>query len=213
MRPKEPPKLTSDAEIAVAVSGGSDSMAVLHAMAGQRENNGPHNLEAVTVDHGLRDGSVDEAARVAAFCAELGIKHTTLTWGTWDGAGNLQDAARRARYKLMADWARKTGIDGIVLGHTKDDLAETFLMQVARKAGLDGLTSLRDAVEIHGVWFHRPFLGARRSELQAQLRQAGVAWIDDPSNDDDVFARDHGPNIGVVISELDFLLNHVVDHF
>ena len=88
MRPKEPPKLTSDAKIAVAVSGGSDSMAVLHAMAGQRENNGPHNLEAVTVDHGLREGSVDEAARVAAFCAELGIKHTTLTWGTWNGAGS-----------------------------------------------------------------------------------------------------------------------------
>ncbi|MEP0565933.1 MAG: ATP-binding protein, partial [Paracoccaceae bacterium] len=85
MRPNAPPKLTPDAKIAVAVSGGSDSMAVLHAMAGQRGGKGPENLEAVTVDHGLREESAQEAARVGAFCAELGVKHTTLTWGTWDG--------------------------------------------------------------------------------------------------------------------------------
>ncbi|MEP0564671.1 MAG: tRNA lysidine(34) synthetase TilS, partial [Paracoccaceae bacterium] len=102
---------------------------------------------------------------------------------------NLQDAARRARYQLIADWALENGIEGVVLGHTKDDLAETFLMQVSRKAGLDGLTSLREAVEMHGVWFHRPFLGARRAELQALLRSQGVEWSDDPSNEDDAFAR------------------------
>ena len=189
MKPKEPPKLTIDAKIAVAVSGGSDSMAVLHAMAGARGATGPKNLVAVTVDHGLRDGSADEAERVAAFCAKLGVEHTTLTWGTWNGAGNLQDAARRARYKLIADWARKNEVDGVVLGHTKDDLAETFLMQVSRKAGLDGLTSLRESVEMHGLWFHRPFLGARRIELQDQLRRDGIEWINDPSNEDEGFAR------------------------
>jgi tRNA(Ile)-lysidine synthase len=189
VKPKEPPKLTNDAKIVVAVSGGSDSMAVLHAMTDARGGKGPKNLEAVTVDHGLRDGSADEAARVAKFCAELNVKHTTLTWGGWNGEGNLQDAARRARYKLIADWARENNIEGVVLGHTKDDLAETFLMQVSRKAGLDGLTSLREEVEMHGVWFHRPFLGARRSELQEQLRSQGVEWIDDPSNEDEAFAR------------------------
>ena len=189
MNAKDPPKLDDKAKIAVAVSGGSDSMAVLSALAKTRGQGGPQNLVAVTVDHGLRDGSAEEAARVAAFCAKLDVEHSTLTWGTWDGEGNLQDAARRARYKLIADWARANDVDGVVLGHTKDDLAETFLMQVARKAGLDGLTSLREAVEIHGVWFHRPFLGARRVELQSELRAEGIEWIDDPSNEDDAFAR------------------------
>ena len=189
MKPKKPPKLSENAKLAVAVSGGSDSMAVLHLMAGERGRKGLGNLEAVTVDHGLRDESADEAARVAEYCAQLGVKHTILTWGDWDGEGNLQDAARRARYKLMADWALENDVDGIVLGHTKDDLAETFLLQVSRKAGLDGLTSLREEVEMHGVWFHRPFLGARRAELQEDLRKAGVEWSDDPSNEDQAFAR------------------------
>jgi tRNA(Ile)-lysidine synthase len=185
----QPPKLENSASVAVAVSGGSDSLSVLYSLVHARGSNGPANLRAVTVDHGLRDGSAAEAAHVAALCAEWNVPHTTLTWDDWDGRGNLQDQARRARYRLIADWAKAEGVDAVVLAHTADDLAETFLMQVGRKAGLNGLTSMAKAFEQDGIWFHRPFLGARRAELRQVLEDAKVTWIEDPSNEDAQFQR------------------------
>ncbi len=171
--------------LGVAVSGGSDSLALLHLL----DDWGRVPLAAVTVDHGLRPESAGEAAHVAAICERLDIPHDVLTWQGWDGKGNLQDQARRTRYSMIADWARERGLDGVALGHTMDDQAETVLMRLAREAGVDGLSGMAPRVMRHGALFCRPLLGARREELREVLRDRRVAWADDPSNVDEEFER------------------------
>jgi len=171
--------------LGVAVSGGSDSLALLHLL--HDWNRVP--LAAVTVDHGLRPGSAGEAAHVAAVCAGLDIRHDVLEWVGWDGKGNLQDQARRTRYSMMADWARERGLDAVALGHTMDDQAETVLMRLAREAGVDGLSGMAPSVVRHGTTFCRPLLDARREDLREDLRARRVRWADDPSNEDAVFER------------------------
>lgn len=168
----------------IAVSGGSDSVAMLHLLA---DTGRP--FEAVTVDHGLRDGSRAEAEFVADLCRGLGVPHHILTWQRVGHTGNIQDQARRARYSLMRDWARARGIRVIALGHTLDDQAETFVMNLARRAGLDGLSAMIGWRTDGDVVWARPFLSVRRSDLQDHLRRRGIAWCDDPSNLDDRFRR------------------------
>ena len=172
-----------DTKLGVAVSGGGDSMALLYLAADWGRANG-FSVHAVTVDHGLRDGSAQEAALVAKACAGLDISHDTLKWTGWDGGGNLQKAARDARRELIRDWAAGRDIDLVLLGHTADDQAETVLMRLARGSGVDGLGGMSD-----GDVFLRPLLGVGREELRDELRTRGVAWVDDPSNDDLRFDR------------------------
>ncbi|MBN2630758.1 MAG: tRNA lysidine(34) synthetase TilS [Rhodobacteraceae bacterium] len=174
--------------VGVAVSGGGDSMALLHLLHRVAPQAG-FVLHAVTVDHGLRPESAAEAAAVAAFCASLGVAHDTLRWGGPDATGNLMDQARRARMRLMADWARSRGIGHIALGHTADDQAESFLINLSRAAGLDGLAGMRAAWTQDGVCWTRPLLGQTRDALRAYLRRNGVEWAEDPSNDNDRFTR------------------------
>jgi len=175
-------------KIGIAVSGGGDSMAMLHLFARWSEKTG-HPIAAVTVDHGLRDGSDKEAAGVAAYCAEIGVPHETLIWTDWDGHGNLQAVARDARYRLMTDWARENGVGGIAIGHTKDDSAETFVMRLARKAGIDGLAAMDKEFIRNGMAFARPLWMCSRAELRGYLTRHDVKWVDDPSNDDIDFER------------------------
>ena len=170
--------------VGVALSGGGDSTALLHLClrAGLR-------VEAVTVDHRLRPESADEAVSVGAMCAALGVRHEIRIWEHGVVPGNLMDQARRARIGLIADWARSRGIGVVALGHSRDDVAETFLMGLGRAAGLGGLSGLRRDWEDGGVRFHRPLLDAGREELRAWLRSQGIAWVDDPTNENDRFAR------------------------
>ena len=170
--------------IGVALSGGGDSTALLHLalQAG-------YTVEAVTVDHRLRPESAEEAAKVAAECAALGVRHEVRVWAHGDLRGNLMDAARQARMALIVDWARARGIGVVALGHTRDDQAETVLMGLARAGGLAGLSGMRSGWEDGGVCFVRPLLDAGREELRDWLRGQGIGWIDDPSNDNDRFTR------------------------
>ena len=168
------------------MSGGSDSLALLHAFADWGKAD---DLRAATIDHGLRPEAADEAAYVARFCEGLGIPHRTLRWSDWDGQGNLQDQARRARYRLLARWAEKSGLHSVAIGHTLDDQAETFLMRLAREAGLDGLSGMPDMFHRHDMRFDRPLLFERRADLRAYLERKGVKWIDDPTNEDESFTR------------------------
>jgi tRNA(Ile)-lysidine synthase len=170
--------------IGVAVSGGSDSLALLHAARAWGVV-----VEAVTVDHGLRPEAAEEAAYVAEVCRGLGVPHSVLRWEGWDGRGNLQDQARQNRYALIAGWAEALRLRSVALGHTKDDQAETLLMRLAREAGVEGLASMRLVFEREGVRFDRPFLFDRRADLRAYLTSLGVRWIEDPSNEDESFGR------------------------
>ena len=176
------------AVVGVAVSGGGDSLALLHLMAEAAPRAG-WRIEAATVDHRLRPAAADEALGVAAICASLGIPHQVLVWDSPKGPGNLMDRARRARLRLLAEWAGRRGIGHVALGHTADDQAETFLMGLSRAAGIDGLCGMRPAFREGGVVFARPLLEVPRQTLRSYLAARGLDWIDDPTNDDEAFAR------------------------
>ncbi len=159
-------------------------MAALHLMA---QVDTP--LLAVTVDHALRAEAAQEAAFVAATCADLGLSHHILRWDHGAILGNVQDQARQARYRLITDWAQAQGVSHVVLGHTADDQAETFLMGLARGAGLDGLIGMRPKWRSGEVTFLRPFLGQSRADLRGFLAMRGLRWVEDPSNDNDLYTR------------------------
>ena len=173
--------------VGVAVSGGGDSMALLHlAVLALR----PHRrgIHAVTVDHGLREASAAEALRVTWACASLEVPQETLRW---DGAGrgNLQARAREARRRLIGAWARDRGVGTVLLGHTADDQAETILLRLARGSGVDGLSGMPDRFSAEGVAWERPLLGVTREALRGWLARRGVPWTEDPSNEDPRFDR------------------------
>lgn len=178
----------SQGRVGVAVSGGGDSLALLHLIAAVAPKMG-WVVHSVTVDHRLRPEAAAEAVEVGKISAALGVAHDVLRWDHGQIAGNLQDQARRARYRLMADWARVRGIGQIAVGHTADDQAETFLMGLARGAGLDGLAGMRPVWTEGGIEWRRPLLIHKRADLQAYLTRHGLDWTEDPSNTDDRFAR------------------------
>lgn len=174
--------------IGVAVSGGSDSLALLHLLHDFAKSRDIALLVA-TVDHGLRPEAQAEAAQVARICADFGLSHDVLRWTGWDHSGNLQNQARIARYRLLSDWGQSRGVEMIALGHTLDDQAETFVMRLARRAGVDGLAAMAPRFERNQMQWIRPLLGARRAQLREFLTANNVPWADDPSNDDDRFDR------------------------
>lgn len=197
------------AALGIAVSGGGDSTALLYLAADWAKESGTA-LWVVTIDHGLRPAAKIEAAQVAVQCADLGLPHATLAWAGWDGQGNLQDAARRARHGLIDHW--RGGVGHILLGHTAEDQAETVMLRLARGSGVDGLSGIAPTSHIRtppairpvavngdgppisvgrqpGFTLLRPLLGEHRAVLRDELKRRGVMWAEDPSNDDDRFDR------------------------
>ncbi|SMX40198.1 tRNA lysidine(34) synthetase TilS [Maliponia aquimaris] len=194
-------------DIALAVSGGGDSMAMLYLAHNWTRVWGVR-LWVVTVDHGLRPESAAEATMVAEECAALGWPHATLRWH-WDGTGNKMDAARRARLALIDRW--RGGIDAVLMAHTLDDVAETFLLRLARGSGVDGLAAMAaerrvfpdtevdgeitgacppsDPDRAKGFRLLRPCLDMARADLRHYLRTLHGRWVEDPSNDDPAYAR------------------------
>lgn len=172
--------------LGMAVSGGADSMAMLLLAAAAW----PGAVQAATVDHGLRDESAGEAAMVASVCAQLGVPHATLTLPEgWQVAGNLQDQARTARYRALAEWAGDR-IPWIAVAHQRDDVAETFLMRARRGAGVGGLAAMRRSRPLDGgALLVRPLLGWARCELAMLVRAAGLTCAEDASNLDPKYDR------------------------
>ncbi|MDU9002455.1 tRNA lysidine(34) synthetase TilS [Sedimentitalea todarodis] len=176
------------ARLGVAVSGGGDSIALLHILS-RCFVPGSVELFAVTVDHGLRPEAREEAVQVKALCANLMVPHTTLRWTSWDGVGNLQERAREARYQLISEWAKTQDIAVFAVGHTADDQAETMLMRLARTSGVDGLAAMPLNRTIFGITLVRPLLGVTRQELRAYLNRHEVDWVEDPSNENAAYER------------------------
>lgn len=180
--------------LGVAVSGGSDSMALL-VLAAEACAKAGVTVKAATVDHGLRPEAAEEARIVRDFCRKLEVEHTTLRWQRETEGSVSQDAARRARHKLLAAWAEKVGAGVVALGHTRDDRLETFLMRVRQGSGWHGLAGLLPTgfspvwPEGRGLKVIRPLLAFGREELREDLRARGVTWIEDPSNEAAKFER------------------------
>jgi len=171
--------------IGLCVSGGGDSIAMLHMAARARAS---RNFKVLTVDHGLRSEAKDEIALVAAQAETLGLDHTVVEW-RWDGTGNLQAEARAGRWAAALHWAATHNLREIWLGHTEDDQVETVLMRLARGSGIDGLTAMYQSSQRDGLRVFRPLLGIGRDELRAWLNAQDINWCDDPSNNDPRFDR------------------------
>ncbi|HEY7459857.1 MAG TPA: tRNA lysidine(34) synthetase TilS [Xanthobacteraceae bacterium] len=176
--------------VLLAVSGGPDSTALMvlaHRWRAARRT-GPA-LAAATVDHRLRRASRREAADVAKLAGKLGLPHDTLVWSGKKPKTGLQEAARKARYALLAGLARKIAADAIVTAHTLDDQAETLLMRLARGSGLTGLGGIRPHSSREGIAIARPLLDVPKTRLIATLRAAGIPFAKDPSNADPKYTR------------------------
>ena len=174
--------------LVLAVSGGSDSMAM--ALAAQHyARKASRAVPCVIVDHGMRPESADEADAVARRLRELGfgqVRIETVEVAA-AGAGGPEGAAREARYGALAAVAREMG-GAVVLGHTADDQAETVLLGLARGSGARSIAGMAEVSALPGaadVTALRPLLALRRSELRQGLAEAGVAWVEDPMNEAD----------------------------
>lgn len=172
------------------MSGGGDSIALLHVAAGWARANG-RRLLALTVDHGLNPDSADWTAFAAQAARDAGADWLGLSWAGPKPATGLPALARRARHALISDAARQAGARVILFAHTADDIAEG---EVMRQEG-STLGRLRDWApspawpEGRGLMLLRPMLDAGRAEVRDWLAGQGAAWIDDPANDDPRLAR------------------------
>lgn len=172
--------------IGIAVSGGGDSIALMHMAA---EWGRGRTIMVATVDHGLRPDSAAEARQVSRAARALELPHATLLWQRETDTGNLMANARDARLRLLAGWAQRNKLSAVLLGHTADDQAETLVMRLARGSGIDGLASMAEWRDRFGIRWLRPMLGAGRQELRDWLTARGIAWADDPSNENEDFDR------------------------
>jgi len=146
-------------------------------------------LTALSVDHGLRAGSGDEARQVAAWLSARQIVQHILPWGGTKPTSGMQAAARDARYRLMESWCRDHHVLHLLVGHTADDQAETFLLRLQHGSGPDGLSGMSAVRELTHCRILRPLLGMRRTALRYYLGAQGQPWLDDPSNENPRFAR------------------------
>ena len=176
--------------IVLAVSGGPDSVALMWLAARWRRalTRGPR-LIAVTVDHGLRAEAAREARDVKRLAKSLDLPHRTLRWTGAKPKTGLPAAARAARYRLLAQAARKHGATHILTAHTRDDQAETLLMRMLRGSGIAGLAAMARESEREGVRLARPLLDISKSQLIATLNKAKIGFADDPTNRDIGFTR------------------------
>ena len=181
-----------DGPILIALSGGGDSVALLHVLT---ERVGAARLRAVVVDHALREGSAADAARAASFARALGVEARiqTLSWSAAETRN--QQNARRKRYAALCDAARGHSARIIAVAHTADDQAETVFMRAAKGSGWRGLAGMAEIApapvwpEGRGVLLARPLLGERRAALRDLLRTRRAEWIEDPANANPAFER------------------------
>jgi tRNA(Ile)-lysidine synthase len=187
----------ADRACALAVSGGSDSTALMVLFADWlRQARRDVSLHTVlVVDHGLRLGSADETRAVADRAAALGFRHAVLAWEGLKPHTGIQAAARVARYRLMTEHMTTHDIGCLLTAHTRDDQAETLLMRLARGSGVNGLAAMAPWTEVGArgetgvLRVFRPLLGVAKARLRTTLEARGIPWIEDPSNQSAAFER------------------------
>lgn len=183
--------LSGVSAVAVALSGGPDSMA-LAALTQEWAQELGIAVHAITVDHALRTESATEALRVGNWVSRHlpGVTHRILRRDeALIAPTKLQEQARHDRYRLMADECRTRGITHLLLAHHQDDQAETFLFRLCKGSGLDGLAAMLPQTSSHGITLVRPLLGVNKDTLTATCQARALPFVSDPSNTNDKFAR------------------------
>jgi tRNA(Ile)-lysidine synthase len=194
--------------IAVGVSGGPDSMALTLRLAEWAQARGGL-VEALTVDHGLRAESAEEATQVGRWLARLpGVTHHTLHWTGAKPETGIQAAARDARYRLLAGYCRDHAILHLCTAHHRDDQQETHRLRAGHGSGTMGLAGMSAIRALNGVRLLRPLLGVPKAELLELLSARAQPWLSDPSNDNPVFERARLRAEGPAIAEHDAATLH-----
>lgn len=174
--------------IAVAVSGGADSLALCIAL---HEWCQLHQVSftAITVDHTLRPESSNEASQVHRWMELRGIHHKILTWTHHPILNNIQVRAREARYDLMVNYCSQHGIPYLCTAHHQEDQWETFMMRLSHASGIWGLSGIPAQQTRQGIRIVRPFIKLKPALLKTFLTEKAQPWIEDPSNQNVVFER------------------------
>lgn len=180
--------VTEGEVFAVGVSGGADSICLCRMLARYAEKNG-YGLLALTVDHRLRPESAAEAEQVHKWLTALGIKHKTLVWEGEKPLTSIEEEARLARYALLIKECKQQGIRFLCLAHNENDNVETFFMRLAKSGGVDGLSGIRPRSERNGITVLRPLLTFTREQIIATDKFLNQAWIEDPSNENEMYER------------------------
>jgi len=158
-----------------------------------RDGDHPSTCPVLIVDHGLRETSAREAKLVAEWAERAGLKAHVLTWRGRKPRANVEEKARNARYALMGDWCVANHVAQLLVAHTSDDQAETFLLRLGRGSGVDGLSAMGERAPFplsgYRVDLIRPLLDTGRKELRDYLKAQGADWLEDPMNADSRFAR------------------------
>jgi tRNA(Ile)-lysidine synthase len=174
--------------LAVALSGGADSMA-LCLLLNKWCRAGGGKVVALTVDHGLRENSADEAAWVNGVMAVNGIEHVIIKWSGNKPSAAIQEKARAARYEMMTEWCHNNHVLHLFAGHHLGDQEETFWQRLAHGSDVYGLAGMAEIIEQPHIRIIRPLLGFEKSEIEAWLRHNNVEWVQDPSNDNSNYQR------------------------
>ncbi|VAW18209.1 tRNA(Ile)-lysidine synthetase [hydrothermal vent metagenome] len=182
--------IEKEAAIAIAVSGGKDSLALLLLVyAWQIQVFSEQEVHVYTLDHGLRAEGEKETQFVKSVAGELGIRTTILRWDGDKPENGIQAGARAARYRLIGEAMKKDGVGVLLTGHHRKDQAETVLMRLAHSSGLKGLGGMRPLSQLQEVMVFRPLLDMEPEFLEQVVKKSGLTPIDDPSNSNEDFER------------------------
>jgi tRNA(Ile)-lysidine synthase len=180
--------LPNHVPLAVAVSGGADSITLTLLMADWCTRH-HHPFTALTVDHGFRSESTHEADTVHTMLTARGIHHTILTNPNAKPESNLMEEARKLRYMLLEDYCSQHNIAHLAVAHHQDDQAETFLMRLMRGSGVDGLRCMQSQKQHGTIILLRPLLKFSALSIRKYLINNNIDWIEDPTNQNMAFGR------------------------
>ena len=179
---------TPKSHYVVAVSGGADSLALCLLLSAFLQKQGGQ-LTALTVNHHLRPEAHSEALSVGKLLHTQNINHHILDWHHAPLHAAIQEQARQARYDLLETWCAQHQVTYLFVAQHFDDQAETFFMRLAKKSSLIGLAGMRPVTRRQRCWIARPLLSVPKARLEATLKQAGIEWIQDPSNENRAYER------------------------
>ena len=199
-------QLGSREKYAAAVSGGSDSLAMLYMLVDMGYKD---NITVLHFDHNLRKESANEAKWLRKQCEILGVQFVCEKWHKPNVEGNIQQEARYARYTFFKHACETNNLNSVLVAHTQDDLVETMLMRLGRGSGLTGLSAMSEETNVLGVSVYRPLLNETRETLQNYLKEKGVDYISDPSNDNEKFFRIRVRNLKPVLLNAGIAYEHI----
>ncbi|QKX03288.1 tRNA lysidine(34) synthetase TilS [Wolbachia endosymbiont of Litomosoides sigmodontis] len=197
-------------KVAVAVSGGIDSITLLHLIISWAKKRQCLPPIALVVNHRLRPESQKEVEFVVNYAKELGVKESfILNWEKKNIKGNVQSEARKARYELLTKWCKNNNVKHLFIAHHKDDQAETFLLRLERGSGLDGLSSMDYKFSLNGVYILRPLLSFSRGRIRKYADFYRLKWVEDRSNQDLKYRRTLYRNLLKVSDDQEILTERI----